>query len=42
MGIVWTGKGSIQLVMYDDQLCVCRASQVEMEMELSLVQNVTG
>ena len=36
MGIVQTGKGSIQLVMYDDQLCVCGTSQAEMEMELSL------
>ena len=35
-GIVWTGKGSIQLVMYDDQLCICGASRVG-----SVVWNVT-
>ena len=35
-GIVQTEKGSIQLVMFDDQLCICGASQVEMETELDL------
>ena len=35
-GIVQTGKGSIQLVMYDDQLCVCGVSRAETEMELDL------
>ena len=35
-GIVWTEKGSIQLVMFDDQLCVCGASQAETETELDL------
>ena len=36
MGIVWMEKGSIQLVMFDDQLCVCGASQAEIETELDL------
>ena len=36
MGIVRTEKGSVQLVMFDDQLCVCRASQAETETELDL------
>ena len=35
-GIVRTEKGSIQLVMFDDQLCICGASRAEMEMELDL------
>ena len=34
MGIVQTEKGSIQLVMFDDQLCICRASWAETETEL--------
>ena len=34
--IVQTGKGSIRLVMYDDQLCICGVSRVEMETELDL------
>ena len=34
--IVRTEKGSVQLVMFDDQLCVCRASRVETETELDL------
>ena len=36
MGIVWMEKGSIRLVMFDDQLCVCGASWAEMETELDL------
>ena len=36
MGIVWMEKGSVQLVMFDDQLCVYGASWVEMETELDL------
>ena len=36
MGIVQMEKGSIRLVMFDDQLCICRASWVETEMELDL------
>ena len=36
MGIVWTEKGSVRLVMFDDQLCVCGASWAEMETELDL------
>ena len=36
MGIVRTEKGSIQLVMFDDQLCVCGASRAETETELDL------
>ena len=35
-GIVWMEKGSIQLVMFDDQLCVCRVSRAETETELDL------
>ena len=35
-GIVQTEKGSVQLVMFDDQLSVCGASQAETEMELDL------
>ena len=35
-GIVRTEKGSVQLVMFDDQLCICGASQAETEMELDL------
>ena len=35
-GIVRMEKGSVQLVMFDDQLCVCRASQAETETELDL------
>ena len=35
-GIVQTEKGSVQLVMFDDQLCVYRASWAEMETELDL------
>ena len=35
-GIVQTGKGSVQLVMFDDQLCICGASQAEIETELDL------
>ena len=35
-GIVRMEKGSIQLVMFDDQLCVCGASWAETEMELDL------
>ena len=31
-----TGKGSVQLVMFDDQLCVCGVSWAEMETELDL------
>ena len=36
MGIVQTEKGSVRLVMFDDQLCVCGASRAETEMELDL------
>ena len=36
MGIVWMEKRSIQLVMFDHQLCICGASQAEMETELDL------
>ena len=36
MGIVQMEKGSIRLVMFDDQLCVCGASQAETETELDL------
>ena len=36
MGIVQTEKGSVQLVMFDDQLCVCGVSWAEMETELDL------
>ena len=35
-GIVQTEKGSIRLVMFDDQLCVCGASRAETETELDL------
>ena len=35
-GIVQMEKGSVRLVMFDDQLCICGASQVEMETELDL------
>ena len=35
-GIVRTEKGSVRLVMFDDQLCVCGASRAETEMELDL------
>ena len=35
-GIVWMEKGSVRLVMFDDQLCVCGASWAEMETELNL------
>ena len=42
MEIVQMEKGSVRLVMFDDQLCVCRASQAETETELeSVVWNVT-
>ena len=32
----WKEKRSIQLVMFDDQLCICGASQAETETELDL------
>ena len=35
-GIVQTEKGSVRLVMFDDQLCICRVSRVETETELDL------
>ena len=35
-GIVQTEKGSIRLVMFDHQLCVCGASRAETETELDL------
>ena len=35
-GIVQMEKGSVRLVMFDDQLCVCGASWVETETELDL------
>ena len=35
-GIVQMEKGSIQLVMFDDQLCICGVSWAETEMELDL------
>ena len=35
-GIVRMEKGSVRLVMFDDQLCICRASREEMETELDL------
>ena len=40
--IVQMEKRSVQLVMFDDQLCICGASRAETETELeSVVQNVT-
>ena len=35
-GIVQMEKGSVRLVMFDDQLCVCGASRAETETELDL------
>ena len=35
-GIVQMEKGSVRLVMFDDQLCICGASRVETETELDL------
>ena len=35
-GIVWMEKGSVRLVMFDDQLCICGVSRVETETELDL------
>ena len=35
-GIVRMEKGSVRLVMFGDQLCICRASRAETETELDL------